>query len=151
MTKADQQLLKLKLVQLQHDMLKDISTKNMVSCPNVLFEFNMFHINQILDNCHTLFCLKDVMVAIEIWRLEYAIAILNVIKDVFGAQHMNIPPNLVVDDMEEAVSEFNEWEMVRNDSTLFEMIDCSDLRDLSSTMDSEMIDSDSFDQSYTDT
>ena len=67
------------------------------------------------------------MVTIEIWRLEYAIAILNVIKNVFGVEQMNIPPNLVAEDMEKTVPEFTKWEVPRKDSTLVEMIDCSDL------------------------
>ena len=71
LTKTDKQLLKRRLVEFQQDLLKDISTETMVSCPNILLEFNMFHINQVVDNCHSLFSLANVLDAVEIWRYEY--------------------------------------------------------------------------------
>ena len=137
-TKTDKQLLKRRLVEFQQDLLKGISTKTMVSCPNILLEFNMFHINQVLDNCHTLFSLEDVLEAVEIWHNEYAIAILKIIKEIFGETNIDIPSNLGMPDVLEAsIPEWNEWDMVRDDSTLLDMLDTNDLQDFDSTMESQ--------------
>ena len=55
----------------------------MVTCPHHLLEFNSYHINQVIDNCHKLFTIGDIMSYVEIWRHEYAVAILRQISDVF--------------------------------------------------------------------
>ena len=44
----------------------------------------MFHINQVVENCHRLFSLNDVLDCIEIWRQKYAVLILQTLKDVFN-------------------------------------------------------------------
>ena len=46
---------KQKPIQFHHDMLNEIKLEAKVTCPNILLEFNMFHINQVLDSCHCLF------------------------------------------------------------------------------------------------
>ena len=60
-TEDDKRLLKKKLVNLQQDMLKEVQLEKMVTCPNIVLEFNMFHINQVLDSCHC--CLRSMMLS----------------------------------------------------------------------------------------
>ena len=55
----------------------------MVTCPHHLLEFNSYHINQGIDNCHKLFSIGDNMSNVEIWRLEYTVAILRQVSDAF--------------------------------------------------------------------
>lgn len=137
-TQTNKQQLKRRLVKYQQDLIKEVSTETMVSCPNVLFEFNMFHINQVVDNCHNLFSLGDVLHAVEIWRNEYAIAILNIVKELFGETNMNIPSNLeMADVLEDSIPEWDEWNNVRDDSTLIDMLDSNDLRDFDTTMEDQ--------------
>lgn len=137
-TKTDKQLLKRRLVEFQKDLSKGVSTETMVSCPNILLEFNMFHINQVVNNCHSLFSLEDVLEAVEIWRNEYAFSILKIIKEIFGETNIDMPSDLEIPDILEAsIPEWNEWDMVRDDSTLVDMLDSNDLLDLDSTMESQ--------------
>ena len=138
LTKTNKQLLKRRLVEFQKDLLKGVSTETMVSCPNILLGFNMFHINQVVENCHNLFSLQDVLEVVEIWRNEYAIAILHIIKEIFGETNMDIPCDMEISDVLEAsIPEWNEWNMLRDDSTMVDMLDSHDLEDFDSTMESE--------------
>ena len=80
-TSKDKQLLKKKLIQFHHDMLNEVKLEIMVTCPNILLEFNMFHINPVLDSCHCLFTIDDVLESVEIWRNKYAVNILKIVKE----------------------------------------------------------------------
>ena len=52
--------------------------------------------------------------------------------------NIDIPSNLEMPDVLEASNpEWNEWDMVRDDSTLFDMLDTNDLQDFDSTMESQ--------------
>jgi hypothetical protein len=53
------------------------SSSNVPSCPSVLLEFNLFHIQQVLNKCHVLFNMKDILEHCEIWHRKYAKAILK--------------------------------------------------------------------------
>ena len=63
---------------------KQVEVQTMVSCPNVLLEFNSFHIKQIVCSCLVLVTLRDVMDVVEIWRKQHSIAVMHVIAEVFG-------------------------------------------------------------------
>ena len=65
-TKKDRQLLKQKLVKLQQDMLSEVQVGTMVTCPNIELEFNMFHISQVQDSCHSLFTINDVLESVAL-------------------------------------------------------------------------------------
>ncbi len=93
-TKKDTQLLKQKLVKLQQDMLSEVQVGTMVACPNIVLEFNMFHISQVLDSCHSLFTINDVPESVEIWRHKYAVDMLKIVKDVFGDTNVELPDDL---------------------------------------------------------
>ena len=41
------------------------------------------------------------------------------------------------DVLEASIPEWNEWDMVRDDSTLLDMLDTNDLQDFDSTMESQ--------------
>ena len=86
-TEDDKRLLKKKLVNLKQDMLKEVQLEKMVTCPNIVLEFNMFHINQVTDSCHCLFMINDVVNSVEIWRHKYAIDILKILMEIFGDKH----------------------------------------------------------------
>ena len=134
-TKKDTQLLKQKLVKLQQDMLSEVQVGTMVACPNIVLEFNMFHISQVLDSCHSLFTINDVPESVEIWRHKYAVDILKIVKDVFGDTNVELPDDLDQPDLEE--TNFSEWNMIKDDSTLVEMLDSIDLENLDSTVESQ--------------
>jgi hypothetical protein len=65
-------------------MLKEVQVDTMVICPNILMEFNSFHINQVLEHCNNLFTVQDIVDLVEIWRMQYAIGVLQVLNNVFG-------------------------------------------------------------------
>lgn len=54
------------LQQLQQNMLVRVHVKMMVTCPNVLLEFNSCHINQVVKRFHDLFTTEDVFDSVEI-------------------------------------------------------------------------------------
>ncbi|XP_028414616.1 ATP-dependent DNA helicase Q-like 1 [Dendronephthya gigantea] len=134
-TKKDKKLLKEKLINYQREMLKEYNIKNMVTCPNMLLEFNMFHINQVLGSCHSLFTLNDVLKSVEIWRHKYAVEILRIIQDIFGDMEIEIPDDLEDSDEEETLT--TEWEALRNDSSCLEIVNSQDLVAIESTMDTD--------------
>ena len=66
--------------------LIDSETQNMTSTvgvPNVFLEFGGFQINQVLQTCHKLFTLEDVVTNVEIWRTQHAFGILSGIAQIF--------------------------------------------------------------------
>ena len=81
-----------------------------------------------LDTCHSLFTIDDVLESVEIWRNKYAVDILKIIKDVFGDTNIELPDNLEQFYLDE--TNFSEWDMIRDDSTLAEMLDSQDLENL---------------------
>ena len=108
----------------------------MVTCPNIVLEFNMFHINQVLDSCHCLFTINDVVKSVEIWRHKYPIDILKILMEIFGDTNIELPteqlPEIELDE-----TDFSEWIIIRDDSTLVDFINSQDLENIDSTMDSQ--------------
>lgn len=141
-TNKDKKLLKERLIQWQRELVHKYKIENMVTCPNVLLEINMYHIHQVLDSCCSLFTLNDVLNAVEIWRNKYAIDILKIIKEVFGEKDIEIPDEIEESDEEDVI--IPAWDILRNDSTLLELLDSQDLVDFESTLDTD----DSHDISY---
>lgn len=141
-TNKDRKLLKERLIWWQRELVPKYKIENMVTCPNVLLEINMYHIHQVLDSCCSLFTLNDVLNAVEIWRNKYAIDILKIIKEVFGEKDIEIPDEIEESDEEDVI--IPAWDILRNDSTLLELLDSQDLVDFESTLDTD----DSHDISY---
>ena len=106
----------------------------LVSSPNVLLEFNEFHINQVVANCHSLFTLKDIYHLVEIWRECYAVSILKAIKDVFDDIDFDFSSQ---DNLQLNTTQLSDWSFNRNDSTLLDFFDTQDLEDMESSMDSD--------------
>lgn len=88
-----------KLLDFQKRLINKLDGKKSVSCPNVVLEFNKFHIRQVLANCHLLFSLKDVFEHIEIWRNQYAYIILQINAEVFNDIEFSNPLNTSSDDI----------------------------------------------------
>ena len=66
------------------EMRGQVQVNKMVTCPNVLLEFNTFHINQVVESCQNLFTAENVLRSVEIWRHHHAKQVLKVIGEVFG-------------------------------------------------------------------
>ena len=96
----------------------------------------MFHINQVIDSSHCLFTINDVVKSVEIWRHKYAIDILKILMEFFGDTNIELPteqlPEIKLDE-----TDFSEWNIIRDDSTLLEFINSQNLENIDSTMDSE--------------
>ena len=89
----------------------------LVSCPNVLLELGDFFIDQVLENCGRIFSVQDVLNYVEVWRIEHAVAIVNMSQR-FG--DMNQIAELGIESMEEIAIDMD-WEEVRDDSELLDM------------------------------
>lgn len=115
-----------KLLDFQKRLINKLDGKKSVSCPNILLEFNKFHIRQVLANCHLLFTLKDVFEHIEIWRNQYAYIILQIIAEVFNDIEFKHPLNtssVDISSLDESIDSV--WNEIRNDSyfnSLFESL-----------------------------
>lgn len=120
-TKEDKDYLRKKLVEYQHGLIEQMNINKMVTCPNHILEFNNFHINEVIENCHKLFTLEDVISNVEIWRHQYALGILQQISDVFG-DIMEIP-TFDNDESAHNYSIISDWDQIRDDSSLVGMID----------------------------
>lgn len=132
-TEEDKEYLRKKLVEYHQDLIKQMNINKMVTCPNHILEFNNFHINEVIESCHKLFTVEDILSNVEIWRHQYAIGILKQISDVFG-DIMEIP-TIEDDESGSDYSIISDWDQIRNDSTLVGMIDTQDLEGMVSLMD----------------
>ena len=114
-------------------MSKQVEVQTMVSCYNVLLEFNSFHIKQIVCNCHVLFSLRDVMDVVEIWRKQHAIAVMHVVAEVFGNIDTSKLPAVDISGAEQCRDESvrPDWTQVRDDSSLPFMLDTWDVEGVS--------------------
>ena len=59
-TAQDKQNLRKKLLEFMQEMRGQVQVNKMVTCPNILLEFNTFHINQVVECCQNLFTVENV-------------------------------------------------------------------------------------------
>jgi len=88
---------------------------HLVSCPNVLLELGDFLVEQTVESCHRIFTLQDVLTYVEVWRLEHAAAILQIIGECFGDIDMvlDLDPELMDSDSFMDI----DWQQVLEEST----------------------------------
>ena len=97
-------------------------------CPSVLLEFNSFHVQQVLNNCHLSFTMKDVLKHCEIWHNKYATAIMKFLQEVFDDMEEYYEDNEMMFEDEEnstIVSYEPVWDDIGNDSSLYSIADQS--------------------------
>lgn len=91
--------------------------------PSVLLEFNIFHVQQIVDNCDQLFSYNDILEYCEIWHKDYAIFILKILNEVFDDIVMvmvNFDDDMEMDEMEvDPTLHDSVWDEIKNDSSLY--------------------------------
>lgn len=92
--------------------------EQLVSCPNVLLELGDFFIDQVLENCFRIFNVQDVLNYVEVWRIEHAVAIVNIMAQHFG--DIDEAAVLAVEVMEDVTIDMD-WEEVRDNSDLLDM------------------------------
>ena len=138
-TNQDKECLRQKLIEYQHSLIKQMNVSMMVTYPNNLMEFNSFHVNQIVDNCHKLFTVEDIVDCVEIWRHKYAIDILKQINEVFKDVDVKLIGNFD-QSFDCSASIYIDWNQLRDDSTLGDIMDYQ-----------EVVDNDSFMDTYTET
>ena len=106
-----------------------------VGVPNVFLVFGWLQIVQVLQTCHRLFKLEDILENVEIWRRHHAIAILNAIAKVFD------DTNCVEMD----------WANLKDDSSYLEMIDSREIEidETDTSIDSSQTGNESFLEHFT--
>ena len=134
-SKEKMKTFQVKLINFHKELAIQNETKTMVSCPNVLFEFNSFHINQVLRNCHRLFSLKDILDHVEIWRTKYATAILQILSDTFDDVSKELPLNDSSNHFSQDFSICSDWEQIRDESGITCLLDTQDLEGVISFSD----------------
>ena len=90
--------------------------------PNILYEFNRYQIDQVLQHANHLFTLEDIMTHIEVWRSCYAKSILLALSEVFG----DIDDKQDITDESFSCSESDswydidsQWQEIRDDSFFY--------------------------------
>ena len=89
-----------------------------VGIPNVFLEFGGMQISQVLNTCHKLFTIDDVIENVEIWKKNHALGILEAIKHVFNDIDIDLDLSAVED---EGLDIDMDWEEVRDDSSFLNM------------------------------
>lgn len=54
-----------------------------VGSTNILFEFDHYQINQILENCCYLFTMEDILEHVELWRNTHVNNVFAILSEVF--------------------------------------------------------------------
>lgn len=124
---AARKLLQNRLLEFHKELSSQGEVESMVTCPNVLLEFNSFHISQIVRNCHLIFTIKDLTEIVEIWRLKYAVTVIQILNDIFGDIDTTKFPAVEEEAMDEQSSIQPDWVQLRDDSSLNLLIDTNDL------------------------
>lgn len=89
--------------------------------------FSDQQISQVVDSCHKIFFLEDVMSNVEIWHIQHAVKIIDTISSIFGdcAIHKTTMAQGADDDEEEDDIEsdtwLGDWDVLINDEELFEL------------------------------
>ena len=125
-TAQDKQNVRKNLLEFMQEMRGQVQVNKMVTCPNVLLEFNTFHINQVIESCQNLFTVENVLRSVEIWRHHHAGQVLKVISEVFGDVDIG-SLSFEDDSLEDTIA--SDWGQIRDDSALFRMLDTT-LREL---------------------
>jgi hypothetical protein len=115
------------------------SSSKVPSCLSVLFEFNLFHIQQVLNKCHVLFNMKDILEHCEIWHRKYAKAILKILAEVFDdIEEANVDE--LSSDEEDFLDTATDmvWDEIKNDSSMYSLFDSQVLADEDSEVQSDM-------------
>lgn len=132
-TSAAKKMLQNRLLEYHKELSNQVDVDSMVTCPNVLLEFNSFHINQIVRNCHLIFSLRDVSEVVEIWRQKYAVAIIHILSDIFGdIDTATELPAVENEALHEDDSILSEWGQLRDDSSLNLLLNTRDLENCAS-------------------
>ena len=85
-----------------------------VGVPNVFLEFGWLQIIQIIQACHKLFTVEDVLKNVEIWRKTHAVAVLDAVAQVFGDITIEHEMSMLGEDQ---IDIEMDWEEIRNDSS----------------------------------
>lgn len=84
----------------------------------MLLELGDFFIDQVLENCFRIFNVQDVLNYVEVWCIEHAVAIVNIMAQHFG--DIDEAAILAVEVMEDVTIDMD-WEEVRDNSDLLDM------------------------------
>lgn len=107
-----------------------------VSSTAILFEFDHYQINQVLDNCDHLFDMNDIISCVELWRNIHANNVYVALSQVF--EDMDSPNSsllLSVEDFEDMEVVEEDWEEIREDSARVELFDDSKFANMSNMTD----------------
>ena len=87
-----------------------------VGVQNVFLEFGWLQIIQIIQTCHKLFTVEDVLKNVEIWRKTHAFAVLDAVAQAFGDITIEHEMSMLGEDQ---IDIEMHWEEIRNDSSFY--------------------------------
>lgn len=80
---------------------------------NVSLEFSELQIEQVISNCDKLFSLEDILDNVEMWDVQHAHKILNIISQVFGDITVSSESDDSVSDNDDLL--LGEWTVLMED------------------------------------
>lgn len=120
-TTDQRQQLESRLKDYQESFKNSSSTVTADSCSNIWLEFNQYHTEQVMNNCHRLFAVDDITSYVEIWRANHANNILLLLSKVFQDMIIYVD-SLVFEDKSDDDEEDDElnstWQGICDDSAL---------------------------------
>eukprot|EP00112_Aurelia_sp_Birch-Aquarium-sp1_P006879 Seg1751.5 transcript_id=Seg1751.5/GoldUCD/mRNA.D3Y31 product="ATP-dependent DNA helicase RecQ" protein_id=Seg1751.5/GoldUCD/D3Y31 len=98
-----------------------------VSSTSILFEFDVYHIKQVLEHCQYLFNITDIMKYIELWRAVHANNVYLALCSVFEDMEESVTPLLITEDAFQDMEYIAEdWEDIMEAESCFEEMEDSD-------------------------
>ena len=130
-SKTEKDLIRQKLLSYRASILPASTNEFIpVGSTNVLFEFDHYQINQILENCCYVFTMDDLLEYVELWRNTHANNVMDILAEVFD----DVDPNFdhLDSDTEEMDIEEEDWkEMMDGSSSTAELFDDSKFANMS--------------------
>lgn len=118
-TDAQRHVLLEKIANYRKSLLPKNVTEFMPVTPNILFEFSLYQIEQVMKNCHELFTMEDILSRIELWRHVHANNIYAILSETFhDMNELSVSTQMSEDEFMEMEIVTEDWEEIRDDSSL---------------------------------
>ena len=130
--KDQKEELEKKLLQYRKCLLPSSTDKFIpVGSTGILFEFDKYQVIQVLQNCDSIFNIKDNAECVEVWRHVHTNNIFKCMSEVFDDMNSSdFPLSLSEEDFEDIEVIDDDWELIRDDSSRAELFDNSKFEEL---------------------
>ena len=120
-TDMQRQMLNEKLVRYRKSLLpKNVKEFIPVGTSSVLFEFGFYQIEQVMNNCHALFNMEDILSKVELWRHVHANNIYVMLSETFKDMcELDGDIQMSEEEFKDREIVLEDWEDIRDDSSMY--------------------------------